>query len=153
MSLTIFHNKCITKMVQTGQSCSICLCRTYRDYNLLTLEASHGKQCQSKILKSRNRFIPSISSLFGLNTESNLFFSFHVFHRKNSSNCRLPKHGRHVCEQNDNMQNDDFLNYLLGKPYIANQNDKNHIRPTIPFSTVKIRFLFNPFTLRESLYL
>ena len=53
---------------------------------ILILEACHGKQCRDKILKSQIRFIPFISSLFGLKTESNLlFFPFYVFHWKNSS--------------------------------------------------------------------
>ena len=38
-----------------------------------------------KIMKSLNRFVLFLSSLFGLNTESNLFFLFHVFHWKNST--------------------------------------------------------------------
>ena len=58
----------------------ICLCHTH------TGSLSKENNVETKILNSQNRFMPFISSLFGLNSESMLFFfSFRVFYSKNSS--------------------------------------------------------------------
>ena len=69
------HNKCITKIVQN----MLCYtCRNYFDTGSLSKANNVEKY-------SQNRFIPFISWLFGLNSESKLSYPLHVFYSKNSS--------------------------------------------------------------------
>ena len=150
VSLAIFHFTCTIKIVQTSQPCSNLLMPNIQGL-FWNWKPVKGKQCRNKILNSQSRFIPFVSPLFGLNSELKLFLPFLVFYWGNSCSFRhksqIPFCSFPSSEKNRTANpNADTIIFHKRKRIVP------PIKTLIRFSTVKIRFLFHPFTSRKSIY-